>query len=71
MLKAARVAAEGRELSCENANRGVNNPEPSLGERLRSWRDRNARQEPLSAWVIVGSPASSARACSVGERQLR
>jgi hypothetical protein len=30
MLKAARVAAEGRELSCENANRGVNNPEPVL-----------------------------------------
>jgi len=35
--EAARVAAEGRERTCENANKDANKPEPSLGERLRSW----------------------------------
>jgi len=35
--EAARVAAEGRERTCENANQDSNKPEPSLGERLRSW----------------------------------
>ena len=35
--EAARVAAEGRERTCENANKERNEPEPTLGERLRSW----------------------------------
>jgi hypothetical protein len=35
--EAARVAAEGRERTCENANKDAIKPEPSLGERLRSW----------------------------------
>jgi hypothetical protein len=35
--EAARVAAEGRVRTCENANKEGNKPEPSLGERFRSW----------------------------------
>jgi hypothetical protein len=34
--EAARVAAEGRERTCENANKDAIKPEPSFGERLRS-----------------------------------